>query len=31
MCMDKEILMVIGGAIRKVEKVGTDASRDVMG
>ncbi|KAK9198658.1 hypothetical protein WN944_013844 [Citrus x changshan-huyou] len=31
MCMDKEILMVIGGAIRKVEKVGTDASRGVMG
>ena len=31
MCMDKEILTEIGGAIRKVEEVETDANGNVMG
>ncbi|KAK9183577.1 hypothetical protein WN944_026730 [Citrus x changshan-huyou] len=31
MCMDKEILTEIGGAIGKVEEVETDANGDVMG
>lgn len=31
MCMDNEILMETGGAIGKVEEVGTDANEDVMG